>query len=319
MYRLKDAMKQLFINLSLVVYSASALAQEVHDTIMTEKNLPFFIHDSKKLPDFELSEKKEGTFVTGLPRFEFDPIRGFGAGGNVNLFMNKTRDDPFFDYTAYRHKINAEFFIFQNGRIRYAINYDAPYIFQSKWRLRADAVHWDDPNAQYWGIGRNSLNRLKFKDKATGEIRTFNRVKEYERNLAIAEPEADGNYYTDYHYHHFHQREQLYTILGERIMSGGKLRLLFGYEALFTSFTSHKGQIAEEAYLLSGEKTEAVSRSTLVDKEIADGTWDRFNLSGFNNNDKYMFTSMLAAALIYDTRDFEPDPSNGTFLQYSHE
>ena len=32
-----------------------------------------------------------------------------------------------------------------------------------------------------------------------------------------------------------------------------------------------------------------------------------------------MFTSMLAAALIYDTRDFEPDPTKGLFLQYSHE
>jgi outer membrane protein assembly factor BamA len=28
---------------------------------------------------------------------------------------------------------------------------------------------------------------------------------------------------------------------------------------------------------------------------------------------------MLAAALIYDTRDYEPDPSKGVFLEYSHE
>ena len=32
-----------------------------------------------------------------------------------------------------------------------------------------------------------------------------------------------------------------------------------------------------------------------------------------------MFTSILTGALIYDKRDFEPDPSNGIFLQYSHE
>ncbi len=139
-------MKKLIIILISAVISLQAYAQN-NDSIQSKNELPFFIHESKKIPDFELEEKKEGTFVTGLPRFEFDPIRGFGAGGNINLFLNKTKDDPFFDYTAYRHRINAEFFIFENGRIRYALNYDAPYIFNSKWRLRADMVRWEDPNA----------------------------------------------------------------------------------------------------------------------------------------------------------------------------
>ncbi len=303
----------IFPSLFLTIYAQHT------DSSHTKKQLPFFIHESKKIPDFELEEKKEGTFVTGLPRFEFDPIRGFGVGGNINLFMNKTKEDPFFDYTAYRHRVNAEFFIFQNGRIRYALNYDAPYIFNSKWRVRADMVHWEDPNAQYWGIGRSSLNALSFRDKHTGLTRSFNRVSEYEENLAVAEIGIDGKYYADFHYNHIQQREQLYNILGERVMMGGKLRLMFGYEALFTSFSSYNGVKAEEAYTLHGEEIEAINNPTLVDIQMADGTWDRFNLSGFTNDNSYMFTSMLAGALIYDTRDFEPDPSKGTFLQYSHE
>jgi len=135
----------------------SILAQ---DSTKLRNELPFHIDDSKRMPEFELSEKKEGTFVTGIPRFQFDPIRGFGIGGNAFLFINKTKDDPFFDYTAYRHRVSAEFFIFQNGRVRYSVNYDAPYIFDSKWRLRADVVLGEDPESQYWGIGRNSLNPL---------------------------------------------------------------------------------------------------------------------------------------------------------------
>ncbi|MFN3916785.1 MAG: hypothetical protein ACK4K0_03485 [Flavobacteriales bacterium] len=35
------------------------------DTIQSKKELPFFIHESKKIPNFELEEKKEGTFVKG--------------------------------------------------------------------------------------------------------------------------------------------------------------------------------------------------------------------------------------------------------------
>jgi hypothetical protein len=306
------------LTLILTSFFLNTFAQKT-DTIDTKKEPPFFIHESKKIPDFELEEKKEGTFITGLPRFEFDPIRGFGVGGNVNLFINKTKNDPFFDYTAYRHRLNAEFFVFQNGRIRYALNYDAPYIFNSKWRLRVDMVHWEDPNAQYWGIGRSSLNPLIFRDKRTGITRQFNKVNGYEDNLAIAELGLDGKYYTDFHFNHMHQREQLYNVLGERVMLGGKLRFMFGYEALFTSFSSYNGLKSEEAYTIDGEEVEAISNPTLVDLQKADGTWDRFNLSGFTNNNNYMFTSMLAGALIYDTRDFEPDPSKGVFLQYSHE
>ncbi|MFN3997156.1 Omp85 family outer membrane protein [Algoriphagus sp.] len=309
-------MKKLITILLGGVLSLNAYAQ-TNDTTQVRNELPFFIHESKKIPDFELEEKKEGTFVTGLPRFEFDPIRGFGVGGNVNLFLNKTKEDPFFDYTAYRHRVNAEFFIFQNGRIRYSLNYDAPYIFNSKWRLRVDMVHWEDPNAQYWGIGRSSLNPLRFKDKRSGITRNFNKVADYEENLGLAELGNDGNYYTDFHFNHIHQREQLYNVLGERVLMGGKLRLMFGYEALLTSFSSYNGKRAEEAFTINGEAVDAISNPTLIDIQKAAGVWDRFNLSGFSED--YQFTSMLAGAIIYDTRDFEPDPSNGVFLQYSHE
>jgi hypothetical protein len=315
-------MKKLLIIIvvfaGLGLFNTEAFAQA--DTVEVEKKeLPFKISSVKKLPEGELADKKEGFFVTGLPRFEFDPIRGFGVGGNVFLFQNGTKDDPFFEYTPYRHRLNAEFFIFQNGRVRYALNYDVPYIFNSKWRLRMDAVHWEDPNAQYWGIGRSSLNNLRFRDKKSGQVRDFRKVNDYEDNLAFAERGDDGNYYTDFHYNHILQREQLYNFLLERTFFGGKVRTMFGYEALLTDFSSYKGKVAEEAYTLDGQEVTAINNETLVDKQRADGTWDRFNLGGFESEGRYSFTSMLAAALIYDTRDFEPDPSKGVFLEYSHE
>lgn len=312
-------MNKFLAHFSIIFCSSCFISQRMVAQEAPPKLLPFAIDASKRLPDDELEEKKEGTFFTGLPRLEFDPIRGFGAGGNVNLFFNKTKDDPFFEYTPYRHRVNAEFFIFQNGRIRYAVNYDSPYLLDSKWRLRADAVLWEDPNVQYWGIGRsNTLRPLSFRDKRTGEVRNFNRLRDYERNLELAE-ERNGLLYTDLNYNNLIQRTQLYNLLGERTFLGGRLRVMFGYEALFNGFQSHNGRVVEGARDLAGNEVNAVHNKTLVDKQIADGTWERFNLTGFNNSEGYMFTSMLAGAVIYDTRDFEPDPSNGIFLQYSHE
>lgn len=304
----------------LVLLSALCLAFFAHaQTNDSIRQLPFFLHPSKKMPDFELNEKKEGSFVTGLPRFEFDPIRGFGVGGTVNFFVNGTKDDPFFAYTPYRHKLTTEFFIYENGRVKYAFNYDVPYIFDTKWRLRADAVLWEDPDAQYWGIGRNTLNPLEFEDKINGGVRRFRTVNSYDRNLAIALPGAGGQLFTDFHFNTMRQREHLYNLLAERTFMGGRMRFMFGYEALFTNFQSYAGRIAEEAFLPDGTPVEAINNPTLIDIQSADGTWDRFNLSGFTNDNKFQFTSMLATALIYDTRDFEPDPSKGLFLEYSQE
>lgn len=295
----------------------TANAQE-NDTI-TARPLPFSIHKSKRMPDFELNNKKEGFFATGLPRLEFDPIRGFGAGGQVNFFFNGKREDPFFPYTAYRHRINTEFMVFENGRIRYAFNYDVPFAFDSKWRIRIDAVYWDDPDAQYWGIGRNSLNPLTFEDKINGGVRRFRTVNSYERNLAIATSGADGQLFTDVHFHNMRQREHLYNILGERVFMEGRLRFKFGYEMLFTNFQSYDGRVTRDATLADGTSVEAISNRTLVDIQKNDGTWDRFNLSGFNNDDRFKFTSMIATALTFDNRDFEPDPSRGVFIEYSQE
>ncbi|MCH8534900.1 MAG: outer membrane protein assembly factor [Flavobacteriaceae bacterium] len=307
--------------LLIVCFSLQNLsAQQDKDTVNL-RNLPFYIDPVKRMPDVDLKDKKEGTFITGLPRVEFDPIRGFGAGGNVNLFINKDESDPFFEYTPYRHRVNAEFFVFENGRVRYEVSYDAPYIFDSPWRLRADAVYWEDPEAQYWGVGRSTLNRLSFADKSGGNVgpqRTFKRINDYESNLEIAIPQEDGSFRTDFHYNQIIQREHLYNLLGERVLMGGKMRIMFGYEMLFTQFESYNGRIADEARTADGESVDAINNPTLVDIHRADGTWDQYNLAGFGD-DRWKFTSMLAGALIYDTRDFEPDPSKGVFLQYSHE
>ncbi|MCC5930515.1 MAG: BamA/TamA family outer membrane protein [Cyclobacteriaceae bacterium] len=314
-------MKNFYVVLIIVMLMPGmGVAKSLYTSGDSIPPLPFKLSPKKRLSDSDIAEKKEGLFLTGLPRFEFDPIRGFGIGGNIFLYQNRTKQDPFFYYTPYRYRVNSEFFIFENGRIRYALQMDAPYIFNTRWRMRADAVLWEDPHAQYWGIGRSSLNDLSFSDKSGGVYgarRNFRKVKDYEDNLARAVRMGDGSYITDFHHNQFIQREHLYNLLFERVFMEGRLRLMFGYEALFTAFEDYSYKVAEEAFVVEGRAVDAINNQTLVSKQINDGTWDRFNLSGFN--DSFQFTSMLAAALIYDTRDLEPDPSEGVFLEYSHE
>jgi hypothetical protein len=81
--------------------NASVLAQH-NDTVPPKKEPPFFIHPSKRIPDDELTHKKEGYFITGLPEIEKNPINGLGIGANFYLYNNRTKEDPFFAYTPYR-------------------------------------------------------------------------------------------------------------------------------------------------------------------------------------------------------------------------
>jgi hypothetical protein len=290
--------------------------------VLDSGKLPFFIHPSKRMSDEELADKKEGLFLTGLPRIQFDPIRGFGFGGEASLFLNGKRDDPFFAWTPYRHKVSLEAFGVMNGSYRFGLNYDVPYMFNKKWRMRANMYVQNDPNAQYWGVGRQTLGAMSFADKSGGGYgvsRSFNRFDDYEENLGTGVRE-NGRWVSDLLYHDMHHREQLYNVLIERVELGGRLRLMMGYEALFTRFTDYSGKkINEPVADMEGNEIqdEVVNRSSAVREDQARGTWNRLNLTGFD--DRWNHTSILGLAVIYDTRDFEPDPSKGVFAEYSYE
>jgi hypothetical protein len=72
--------------------------------------LPFAIADEKKLSDEDLANKKEGTYMTGVPDISSDPVNGFGLGVEGEIFFNGKKSDPFFEYTAYRSKLGITLF-----------------------------------------------------------------------------------------------------------------------------------------------------------------------------------------------------------------
>jgi hypothetical protein len=312
---------------STVASLNTLLAQEtIIDTTtrpaVKSDSLPFFIHPSKRMSDEELEDKKEGTFITGLPNFKFDPIRGFGAGANVYLTFNGKKSDPFFAWTPYRHRISADFVLVANGTYRASLNYDVPYIFNKKWRMRANLVWNNDPEAQYWGIGNYTLGSMSFYDKSKGRYdnkRTFTKFKDYEENLALAVRQDDGSYVTDIDYHTFYHREQLYNVLIERVALGGRLRWMFGFELNLTRFTdfSYRKPVDNVADFEGNDVVEVHNGQSLIRTESQGETWKRLNIGGFN--DKWQVNPIGAFAVIYDTRDFEPDPSKGIFAEFSYE
>jgi hypothetical protein len=70
----------------------------------TSTDVPSFVTGKHKLDAFELEDKVEGSYFTGLPLVDSDPDTGYGFGAKVYRYWDGPRSDPLFEYTPYRHQ-----------------------------------------------------------------------------------------------------------------------------------------------------------------------------------------------------------------------
>lgn len=251
-------------------------------TIDTLK-LPFAISKEKRLSDEDLANKKEGAYLTGIPDFSSDPVNGIGIGAEGSLFFNGKRSDPFFAYTPYRAELDVALFATTRNQYEAMFTLDVPYIFNTKWRLRAEAGYEKNPNLLYFGLTEQSLNGLSFYpggDTAAALQRNVSYAR-YDKNLAAYNPSLN-QYIKD---------EYILNVSIEHSYLDGKLRALFGYEIAQVGIS-----------LFSG-------RSKLLEDEHT------ANVLGLGKN----IVTIAQQGLIYDTRDLETDPSVGVFAELTNE
>jgi hypothetical protein len=315
------------------------------DTVVTdalpEESLPFRIAREKRLSQEDIRTKKEGWYVTGLPEAGVDPIRGFGIGGNAFIFNNNTREDPFFYYTPYRTQLAISARVFANGRISGSFNIDAPYAFNTRWRLRGDIVYASDPNWQYFGMGSQMLGPLQYRDRRNPQIfRDADRFSTFERQNAILrrglprtaprDPGASlpfnenfSQLYTDVHYNEVIYNEILLAAAAERTFFEGRMRLMFGYELILIDIDHYDGRLVDGAIdPATGEEVQAIHGKTRISEDYsaklrgdADSFWLQNNIGGYNGGR----IGLLQSGLMWDTRDLEPNPSAGIFAEYAQE
>lgn len=267
--------------LSLLVISQTIYGQN-EDTINT---LPFYISQIKKLDSLELAEKKEGTYVTGIPYFSQDPLNGFGYGAEGSIIFNGKRNNPFFEYTPYLTKIDVAFFNTSNQQREFIIALDKPYIFKSKWRIRGELGYEINPNLLYFGITDNTLNELGVISKQDGVPMppySGTSYAEYENSLK-------GN---DALYNTYTKQEYILNISGEYALFDSKLRVLIGGEVAGLNVTTVNDSLSRVQNEKNLNNLLGVGKSTIT---------------------------ILQLGVIYDTRDFEPAPNRGVFAEITNE
>lgn len=249
------------------------------------QSLPFNISHIKKLDSAELADKREGTYLTGIPDISIDPINGFGYGVEGSIIFNGKKTNPFFEYTPYLTKLDVVLFNTSNQQREVAISLDKPYIFKSKWRLRGELAYEINPNLLYFGITDQTLNTL-------GNISQSDQVPV---------PNYSGDNYSDYeqsltgqytNYNTYTKEEFILNISGEYSLLDSKMRVLVGGELAGLNITTRNDSLSRIQLDKNNGDLLGAGRSTIT---------------------------FLQLGVVYDSRDFEPDPNRGIFAEMTNE
>ncbi|WP_199750509.1 Omp85 family outer membrane protein [Gynurincola endophyticus] len=300
-------MKQLSTILMLLFCFTISKAQQINDSVKVRDTLAFI--KSKRINDKDLILKKEGRFLTGIPELSSDPVTGFGFGVRTNTYWNGTREDSLFAYTPYLMRLRANASWYTSNAKELFLSLDIPYYKGTRWRFRVDFKAQQNPANLYFGLTEATLGKLHLPSDLNT---TFDTYKAYNnaRKLLRAGENGEAVIVTDALSNRFRETEFMLNLKADYAIGNGKWRIMAGYEIQHLSYKTFEGMDAAAVDPLTGNKTEAPNGFSLLRRHFDDQ-----QISGLNGG----WVSIIQNALIYDTRDFEPDATKGLYVEIANE
>ena len=264
---------------------------------------------SKRMSDDDLAKKREGTFFTGIPDFSSDPVTGFGFGLRTNTYWNGNRDNPLFPYTPYLAKLKGNAAYYTSNARELALSLDVPYYKGTRWRFKIDFKAQQNPANLYFGLTESTLGQLRL---PSDENTTFSTYAAFDRARKTLRPGGVGeaDFVTDALSNRFRETEYMLNLKADYALGNGKWRIMGGYEIQHLSYTTFEGMEAEAIDPITGQNTTAPNGISLLRRDFEDGL-----ISGVDGG----WVSIIQTALIFDTRDFEPDPTKGYYFEVANE
>ncbi|GAA4467661.1 DUF5982 domain-containing protein [Nemorincola caseinilytica] len=263
------------------------------------------------MSDADLEKKKQGTFLTALPDVSSDPVTGFGVGVRSNIYWNGTRDDPRFAYTPYLAKLKVNAAYYTSNARELVLSFDMPYFKATRWRYKADLKAQQNPANLYFGSAEHTLEPLRLPSTPASGA-TYSRFDEYDkaRKTLRSEQANEAPQVTDALSNRFMETEFMLNLKADRALGKGKWRILGGYEIQHLSYRTFEGTEAEAIDPSTGQTIKAPNGTSLLQRDFQQG-----RVYGVNGG----WVSLLQTALIFDTRDFEPDPTKGHYFEIANE
>ncbi len=243
----------------------------------------------------DLARKNENGYFTGLPLFAYSTDIGFGGGARAYYYWNGDRDDPRFKTTPYLHRVFFQLFASTKGIQYHWLDYDAPRIAGSKFRLRSQLVLGRNTNSNYFGHGNSAVNPLAY----PGSPGTFDKYSDY---IAAQQQVSGGTTFAKYD--QFDLLKPLFLASVERLI-GEHLRISGGLGFSYTRIRDYTGKQVD-AVDDTGKSVKATQAPTRVREDCDSG-----KLVGCDGGRE----NALRFSFSYDTRDFEPDPNRGVFFE----
>jgi len=264
---------------------------------------------SKRMSEADLAKKREGRFTTGLPDLSSDPVTGFGVGIRTNTYWNGTRANPLFAYTPYLVRLRANVAYYTTNARELTLSLDAPYYRGSRWRFRVDFKAQQNPSNLYFGSNQSTLGPLRL---PSDPAETFDTYAEYNNARKRLRPGQAGEaaFVSDALSNRFRETEFMLNLKADYALGKGKWRVMGGYEIQSLRYRTFQGTETDAVDPVSGEGTKAPNGTSLLARDAQQGLV--FGLAGGR-------VSLLQGALIYDTRDFEPDPTRGVYFEAANE
>lgn len=245
-------------------------------------------------PD-DVARKNTGGYVTGLPLFAYSTDIGFGFGARAYYYWDGDRADPRFATTPYLYRVFVQAFATTGGIQFHWIDFDAPKIADSPYRIRSQLILERATNNNYFGLGTASLAPLTF----PGAGRTFSAFSAY----SAAQQQITGGQSAS-KYNQYDLLRPLFLASVERLFLGDHLRVLGGVGFSYARVRDYTGRDVDGTDA-SGATVQAPEAPTRLALDCATGTV----VGCGGGRDNY-----LRFGISYDTRDFEPDPNRGVFL-----
>jgi hypothetical protein len=249
-----------------------------------------------KLAPDDLANKNDGGYVTGLPLFAYSTDIGLGLGARVYYYWDGHRDDPRFAHTPYLYRVFLQGFASTRGIQFHWLDFDAPKIGGSPYRIRSQLIYGRNINSNYFGLGKRALLPLAY----PGSSKTYGSYADYTHDQAVIGP--DGQVFTKYD--QFDQLRPAWIASIERLFADDRVRVLAGFGVSYARIRDYTGKRVD-AIDAAGHDAEAPEATTRLATDCAAG---RLVGCGGGRDD------YLRLGISYDTRDFEPDPNRGVFL-----
>lgn len=244
-----------------------------------------FSFTAMAMSDEDLAKKREGVYFTGLPLVNFDSNTGLGGGARVYFYDNGKKDNPLFTETPYLLQAYAQLFITTKMWQYHELHVDMLRVGGTNLRLNTSFYFDKYATSNFYGIGAKAAD-AKLVNPETGK--EFSTLADYTDNFI----KGSNVRYNQFGY----TKPTYYANMLADITS--HFKILCGLQFQYTWIDTYGGQTIDGV----------LQSATLLDK-LKD------SVTGYNGG----WNNMLRLGVAFDTRDFEPDPTNGFYGDYAIE